>query len=369
MPPCTPPRCSRHPDRPANSGRRSLRTRSAGGTAPRSAARHARPWGRRAPTCAGTSRPSPPGRRGPSRTQTTPAAPRTQRQPARVAERDDRDHRVLVRAAADRVAVPGDAVAAVAVVAAAGGQERLAELGPVVRDSAPRARASGGWGSGSPIAVGVESRGTSTTRSYICRRSARHGTSRTSAANTRRPGHQRGARRPTRRGDSPALGSSDRASATRRRTACPGSPCPELAPGSNTLCSGGILPSAGVMTDPSGEAVPRPGRSAPAASPTVEPTGWRCTQCSWRGAGNEGGRSSTSGAGVRPDAGPGIEPGSPAPSERVLVHRFGVARMTVRQAMDALVVRGAARPDPRQGHVRRPPAARVERHRVATPRR
>ncbi len=33
----------------------------------------------------------------------------------------------------------------------------------------------------------------------------------------------------------------------------------------------------------------------------------------------------------------GMEPGSPAPSERVLVHRFGVARMTVRQAMDALV--------------------------------
>lgn len=33
-------------------------------------------------------------------------------------------------------------------------------------------------------------------------------------------------------------------------------------------------------------------------------------------------------------------PGSPAPSERELVHRFGVARMTVRQAMDALVAEG-----------------------------
>ena len=36
----------------------------------------------------------------------------------------------------------------------------------------------------------------------------------------------------------------------------------------------------------------------------------------------------------------GSAPGSPAPSERELVHRFGVARMTVRQAMDALVVEG-----------------------------
>src|ERR1043165_8223587 len=36
----------------------------------------------------------------------------------------------------------------------------------------------------------------------------------------------------------------------------------------------------------------------------------------------------------------GAAPGSPAPSERELVHRFGVARMTVRQAMDALVVEG-----------------------------
>jgi GntR family transcriptional regulator len=36
----------------------------------------------------------------------------------------------------------------------------------------------------------------------------------------------------------------------------------------------------------------------------------------------------------------GAAPGSPAPSERELVHRFGVARMTVRQAVDALVVGG-----------------------------
>ena len=37
-------------------------------------------------------------------------------------------------------------------------------------------------------------------------------------------------------------------------------------------------------------------------------------------------------------------PGSAAPSERELVARFGVARMTVRQALDALV---APRPRPR----------------------
>ncbi len=36
----------------------------------------------------------------------------------------------------------------------------------------------------------------------------------------------------------------------------------------------------------------------------------------------------------------GCEPGSSAPSERELVQRFGVARMTVRQAMDALVGEG-----------------------------
>ncbi len=36
----------------------------------------------------------------------------------------------------------------------------------------------------------------------------------------------------------------------------------------------------------------------------------------------------------------GAEPGTAAPSERDLVQRFGVARMTVRQAMDALVAEG-----------------------------
>ena len=60
------------------------------------------------------------------------AAARAQGEPARVADGDDRDHGVLAPAAADGVAVPGDAVAPVAVVAAAGGHERLAELGAVV---------------------------------------------------------------------------------------------------------------------------------------------------------------------------------------------------------------------------------------------
>lgn len=42
-------------------------------------------------------------------------------------------------------------------------------------------------------------------------------------------------------------------------------------------------------------------------------------------------------------------PGSAAPSERELVHRFGVARMTVRQAMDALVVEGLLERIPGRG--------------------
>jgi GntR family transcriptional regulator len=42
-------------------------------------------------------------------------------------------------------------------------------------------------------------------------------------------------------------------------------------------------------------------------------------------------------------------PGSPAPSERELVHRFGVARMTVRQAMDALVSEGILERIPGKG--------------------
>jgi GntR family transcriptional regulator len=42
-------------------------------------------------------------------------------------------------------------------------------------------------------------------------------------------------------------------------------------------------------------------------------------------------------------------PGTPAPSERELVHRFGVARMTVRQALDALVVEGLLERIPGRG--------------------
>jgi GntR family transcriptional regulator len=45
----------------------------------------------------------------------------------------------------------------------------------------------------------------------------------------------------------------------------------------------------------------------------------------------------------------GSAPGSPAPSERELVHQFGVARMTVRQAMDALVVEGLLERIPGRG--------------------
>jgi GntR family transcriptional regulator len=43
------------------------------------------------------------------------------------------------------------------------------------------------------------------------------------------------------------------------------------------------------------------------------------------------------------------DPGSPAPSERELVQRFGVARMTVRQALDALVVEGLLERVPGRG--------------------
>lgn len=45
----------------------------------------------------------------------------------------------------------------------------------------------------------------------------------------------------------------------------------------------------------------------------------------------------------------GGTPGSPAPSERELVNLFGVARMTVRQAMDALVVEGLLERIPGRG--------------------
>jgi GntR family transcriptional regulator len=42
-------------------------------------------------------------------------------------------------------------------------------------------------------------------------------------------------------------------------------------------------------------------------------------------------------------------PGTPAPSERELVNRFGVARMTVRQALDALVAEGLLERKPGRG--------------------
>ncbi|MFT3872870.1 MAG: GntR family transcriptional regulator [Nocardioides sp.] len=45
----------------------------------------------------------------------------------------------------------------------------------------------------------------------------------------------------------------------------------------------------------------------------------------------------------------GAEAGSPAPSERELVTRFGVARMTVRQAMDTLVAEGLLERMPGKG--------------------
>src|SRR5207237_9787694 len=45
----------------------------------------------------------------------------------------------------------------------------------------------------------------------------------------------------------------------------------------------------------------------------------------------------------------GAQPGSPAPSERELVQHFGVARMTVRQALDALVAEGLLERVPGRG--------------------
>lgn len=44
-----------------------------------------------------------------------------------------------------------------------------------------------------------------------------------------------------------------------------------------------------------------------------------------------------------------VPPGSPAPSERDLVQHFGVARMTVRQALDALVAEGLLERVPGRG--------------------
>lgn len=45
----------------------------------------------------------------------------------------------------------------------------------------------------------------------------------------------------------------------------------------------------------------------------------------------------------------GADPGTPAPSERELVQLFGVARMTVRQALDALVTEGLLERVPGRG--------------------
>ncbi len=53
------------------------------------------------------------------------------------------------------------------------------------------------------------------------------------------------------------------------------------------------------------------------------------------------------------------QPGSPAPSERELVQRFGVARMTVRQAIDALVAEGLLQRIPGKGTYVAKPRGRV----------
>jgi GntR family transcriptional regulator, N-acetylglucosamine utilization regulator len=57
----------------------------------------------------------------------------------------------------------------------------------------------------------------------------------------------------------------------------------------------------------------------------------------------------------------GLEPGDPAPSERELVTRFGVARMTVRQAMDALVSEGLLERMPGKGTFVARPRRRADR--------
>ncbi|WP_110240794.1 GntR family transcriptional regulator [Nocardioides gilvus] len=57
----------------------------------------------------------------------------------------------------------------------------------------------------------------------------------------------------------------------------------------------------------------------------------------------------------------GAAPGTPAPSERELVSQFGVARMTVRQALDALVVEGLLERMPGRGtFVARPRRSRAQ---------
>ena len=57
----------------------------------------------------------------------------------------------------------------------------------------------------------------------------------------------------------------------------------------------------------------------------------------------------------------GLQPGDPAPSERELVTRFGVARMTVRQAMDALVGEGLLERMPGKGTFVARPRRRADR--------
>ena len=135
-------------------------------------------------------RPSPAGRRGRAECAATGPPPRGRSANVRVAPRlSDRHHGVLGAAAADRVAVPGHAVVAVAVQAQSRGGERLAEFAGV--DVVEPAR-----GSASSAACGASSwtrswkltsRGTSSTRSYICRRSARHGTTAISSSNSCSP--------------------------------------------------------------------------------------------------------------------------------------------------------------------------------------
>lgn len=57
----------------------------------------------------------------------------------------------------------------------------------------------------------------------------------------------------------------------------------------------------------------------------------------------------------------GCAPGTAAPSERDLVERFGVARMTVRQALDALVAEGVLQRFPGRGTFVAPPRRKPSR--------